>query len=100
MRAKVAICYLASLLVSGVTGLSVAQVPASQDTIVIPGDIPKATPQHAGALEMTINGDTMSNGGRINPNRVYALQEGRWYYQTAPIDINNPTGTLTIARHP
>ncbi len=100
MRAKVAICYLASLLVSGVTGLSVAQVPASQDTIVIPGDIPKATPQHAGALEMTINGDTMSNGGRINPNRVYALQEGRWYYQTAPIDINNPTGTLTIAGIP
>ncbi len=76
-------------------------LPANQDTIVIPGDLPNAvTLLHNGALETTINGDTSTTGARINPKRVYALQEGYYYFQNAPINMNNPTGTLTIAGIP
>ena len=80
--------------------VSYAQVPATQDTIVIPGDIPHATLQHAGALESTINGDTTIAGARINPSRVYALQEGHFYFQKSPINVTNPNGTLTIVGIP
>ena len=73
-----------------------AQIPASQDTIIVPGDIPHTTRQHAGALESIINGDTTNTGARINPNRVYALQEGHFYYQNSAITVTNPNGTLTI----
>ncbi len=117
MNAKVMLCLLAGLLILSFASRSVAQlhpVPPNQDTIVIPGgsfqsqdtivilgDIPNATtPQHAGVLESTINGDTTKTGARINPNRVYALQEGRWYYQIAPINVYNPTGTLTLVGIP
>ncbi len=79
---------------------SIAQVTASQDTIVIPGDIPHSAAQHAGALESTINGDTTNAGARINPNRVYALQEGHFYYQNSAITVNDPNGTLTIVGIP
>ncbi len=51
-------------------------------------------------METTINGDVDGSGARINPNRVYALYEGQVYYQIAPIDVNNPTGTLTIVGVP
>ena len=80
--------------------VSYAQVPATQDTIVIPGDIPHAALHHAGALESTINGDTTITGARINPSRVYALQEGHFYYQKSPINVTNPNGTLTIVGIP
>ena len=101
MKAKMLFCLFIGLLILSLTNPVVAQVPANQDTIVIPGDLPNAvTLLHNGALETTINGDTAANGTRINPNRVYALQEGYYYYQNAPININNPTGTLTIAGIP
>jgi hypothetical protein len=92
---------LLSVLISlTIAGISFAQVPASQDTIVIPGDIPHSAIQHAGALETTINGDTTNAGARINPNRVYALQEGHFYYQNAAINVTNPGGILTIVGVP
>ncbi len=100
MKARVVLCLLIVLLAAGFTSRSFAQVPASQDTIVILGDIPNATAQHPGTLESTINGDTTNTGLRINPNRVYALQEGHWYYQIAPIYVNNSTGILTIVGIP
>jgi len=77
-----------------------AQVSADQDTIVIPGDIPHGTIHHAGALESTINGDTTVAGERINPNRVYALREGHFYYQNAAINVTDPNGILTIVGIP
>ena len=83
-----------------IISVSNAQVPASQDTIVIPGDIPHTTLHNAGALESTINGDTTNTGARINPSRVYALQEGHFYYQKSPINVTNPNGTLTIVGIP
>ena len=41
--------------------------------------------ENAGILESTINADTNATGARVNPNRVYALNEGQVYYQLAPI---------------
>ena len=76
-----------------------AQVPISQDTILIPGGTLIGR-ENAGSLESTINGDTTSAGARANPNRVYALNEGQYYFQVAPINVNNPTGTLNICGVP
>jgi len=69
---------------------------AAGDTIYIPGD-PLVGGPNAGILESTINADTNANGTRKNPNRVYALNQGQFYFQLAPITVNNPTGMLTIA---
>jgi hypothetical protein len=83
-------CLVVGFLIA-TTSLSVAQVPASQDTIVIPGG---AT--NAGVLEATINGDTTAAGLRIHPNRVYRLHKNTIYTQHAGINIKNPTGTLIM----
>ena len=114
MKANIPLCLFMGVLIASFTGTVFAQVSSSQDTIIIPGalaanpdiiGLPGAHPApaallHSGALETTINGDTAADGSRINPNRVYALQEGYYYYQNAPININNPTGTLTIVGIP
>jgi hypothetical protein len=67
------------------------QSAAAGDTITIPGGS-----ANAGLLENTINGDTTKGIGRTNPNRVYKLQKNTIYIQHAGININNPTGILTI----
>ncbi|MFZ0454381.1 MAG: hypothetical protein WCE54_06360 [Ignavibacteriaceae bacterium] len=64
--------FLFLLLILFNTNLLFAQVPAEQDTINIPGGI-----EHAGDFEWTIEQDTDSNEARINPNRVYTLNEGQ-----------------------
>ncbi len=97
MKSRISFCLLVWCAIFTV---SYAQVPASQDTITIPGDIPHTTLHHAAALESTINGDTTGTGARINPNRVYALQEGHFYYQNSAINVMNPNGTLTIVGVP
>jgi Secretion system C-terminal sorting domain len=74
---------------------SVAQVTVTKDTIYISGGTLSGR-ENAGLMETTINSDVDSQKVRINPNRVYALYEGQIYYQLAPINVNNPTGTLTI----
>ena len=99
MNAKLLRSSLLCLLAAAPLVRLSAQVPASQDTIVIPGDTFHGR-VHAGALEATINGDTTGAGERINPNRVYALNEGQYYFQIAPINVYNPAGTLTIAGVP
>jgi hypothetical protein len=53
-------CLVVGILVAG-TSLSVAQVPASQAVIQIPGGA-----ANAGLLEATINGDTTAAGARIH----------------------------------
>ena len=70
--------------------MTYAQVPASQDTIVIPGGA-----ANAGLLETTINGDKDGSGNRLNPNRVYKLEAGFHYVKSA-INVNNPDGTIRI----
>jgi hypothetical protein len=67
-----------------------AQVPASQDTIVIASGV-----GNAGLLEATINGDKDGGGNRIHPNRVYKLAEG-FHFVLAAINVNNDTGTIRI----
>ncbi len=79
--------------------LTLAQVPASQDTIFINGGTLSGG-ENAGSMETTINGDTTGSGARINPNRVYALYEGQVYFQMAPMNVDDPTGTLTIVGVP
>ena len=69
---------LSLLICVTISGLMFAQVPASQDTIFIKGGTFSGG-ENAGSMETTINGDTASTGGRINPNRVYALYEGQVY---------------------
>jgi hypothetical protein len=80
-----------------------AVTSANGDTIYITGGTLSGF-ENAGLLESTINGDTITSGvdvgKRINPNRVYALNEGQAYVQQNAIDVINPTGTLTIAGIP
>ncbi len=73
-------------------------VPASVDTIFIPGGTLLGA-ENAGSMETTINNDTVGTS-RINPNRVYALYEGEVYYQLSSVDVYNPGGTLTIVGVP
>src|SRR5271169_1394666 len=91
--------FVVGALIAAIPGIAIGQVPASQDTIVIPGGT-LAGRENSGLVESTISGDTTSAGARVNPNRVYALNEGQYYYQIAPIYVNNPTGTLTICGVP
>ena len=85
MKVKILLSFLVIL---AITSITFAQVPASQDTIVVPaGD---------GTLETVINNDIDGNGNRINPNRVYKLLKDELYIQNAAISVINPTGTLTI----
>lgn len=83
------------LLVFFKTIPAIAKVPAEQDTIKIPGGI-----EHAGDFESTIMQDIDPNGARINPNRVYTLNEGQVYYQIGALKVDNPTGTLSITGVP
>jgi Secretion system C-terminal sorting domain len=71
-----------------------AQVPASQDTIVIDGGT-----GNIGSIENTINGDTLAGGVRINPNRVYVLKANTIYFRQAQILFGSSvdtTATLNI----
>jgi hypothetical protein len=73
-----------------ITTMVYAQVPATQDTIVIAsGD------GNAGLLEATINGDKDGNNVRIHPNRVYKLAPG-FHFVLSAINVNNDTGTIRI----
>ncbi len=70
-----------------------SQVPASQDTIVIPGGV-----ENMGSIETTINGDTL-NGARINPDRVYKLEKDVMYFIQSRIQFgggNDTSATLNI----
>jgi Secretion system C-terminal sorting domain len=117
MKAKMLLCLLVGILMASFTSSSTAGVvakatayhtanalvgvSATTDTIYITGDDPSgATTPNAGFLENTINADTAANGTRNNVNRIYALYEGRFYYQNKAINVNNPTGTLTIVGVP
>jgi hypothetical protein len=72
-------------------GLLAAGSLIAQDPIVIDGGL-----ANAGLLETTINGDTNTDGTRKNPDQVYELQAGQFYIQQAPINVNNPDGTIII----
>jgi hypothetical protein len=69
------------------------------DTTWIPGGT-FAGSENAGLMETTINNDIDAANNRIDPKRVYALYEGQVYTQLASINVNNPTGTLTIVGVP
>lgn len=83
MKNKVLLAFLVCAMFSGFA--------FAQDVIVIDGGF-----QNAGLLEATINGDTTATGERANPDRIYELKAGQFYIQNAAINIDNPTGTLTI----
>ncbi len=73
-----------------ITTMVYAQVPATQDTIVIAsGDA------NTGLLEATINGDKDGSNVRIHPNRVYKLEPG-FHFVLSAINVNNDTGTIRI----
>lgn len=73
-----------------ITTMVYAQVPATQDTIVIASGLDKA-----GLLEATINGDKDVSNVRIHPNRVYKLEPG-FHFVLSAINVNNDTGTIRI----
>ncbi len=107
MKAITFLCMFFGFAMTGYAGIGpknyVKYVPknldAAGDTIYIPGGT-LAGGENAGSLETTINQDTLTTGGRKNVNRVYALYEGQYYYQLAPIYCYNPTGTLTLCGVP
>lgn len=72
-------------------GLLVAGSLIAQDVTIIDGGL-----ANAGLLETTINADTNPDGTRVNPDRIYELKAGEFYIQQAPINVNNPDGTITI----
>jgi hypothetical protein len=86
---KITFCLVVGLLVAG-TSLSIAQVPASQPVIQIPGGA-----ANAGLLEAAINGDTNAAGARIHQNRLYSLTKNTIYITNCSI---MPMGTLMIVR--
>jgi hypothetical protein len=112
MKALIFYCFFACALMTSGPSILFGRVPTGQDTIFIPGGslstldtirIPGGTlagRENTGSLEATINGDTTSTGARVNRDRVYALNEGQYYFQVAPINVYNPFGTLTIAGVP
>ena len=53
-----------------------------------------------GIIEATINGDTTTNVGRTNINRVYKLSKSQIYTQNAGLSVYNPHGTLIIVGEP
>jgi len=73
-----------------ITTMVYAQVPATQDTIVI-----ASGEGNAGLLEATINGDKDGSNVRIHPNRVYKLEQG-FHFVISAINVNNDTGTIRI----
>ena len=73
-----------------ITTMVYAQVPATQDTIVI-----ASGEGNAGLLEATINGDMDGSNVRIHPNRVYKLEQG-FHFVISAINVNNDTGTIRI----
>jgi hypothetical protein len=96
MKIKVQTALLINFLF---VSFSVAQVTVTKDTIYITGGTFTGY-ENAGLMETTINNDIDANKARLNPNRVYALYEGQVYTQTSSINVNNPTGTLTIVGIP
>jgi Secretion system C-terminal sorting domain len=103
MKFRITICLLLGLMITGMANAGAKYqgkaVAASQDTIFIDGGTLSGG-ENAGSMETAINGDTLTGGARVNPNRVYALYEGQVYYQLAPINVFNPTGTLIIVGVP
>jgi len=87
-------CVMFVLFVSANISIAQTTLSADGDTMYIAGGT-LAGGENAGSLETAINGD-VTGGVRNNPNRVYALNEGQYYIQQNAIDVNNPTGTLTI----
>lgn len=82
MKTEFMLCFISGVLFGS------SLLKAAGDTTVIANTAD-------GVLESTINGDT-TIGARKNPNRVYVLQRDQIYYQNAPINVTNPTGTLII----
>ncbi|HMK38483.1 MAG TPA: T9SS type A sorting domain-containing protein [Bacteroidota bacterium] len=103
MKSRLLLCLLVVCALTSYAGFGpknfVQPVPlsvaAAGDTIYIPGGTLSGG-ENAGLLESTINADTNANGTRKNVNRVYALNRGQYYFMVAPINVTNPTGTLTI----
>lgn len=80
-----------NLLICLFTIMSFGILSAQDDVILIPGGL-----DNAGLLETTINADTTETGERANPNRIYELEANQFYIQQAPINVNNPGGTIVI----
>jgi hypothetical protein len=83
MKIRTLLSFFAGLLTS-------AALLAQEDVIVIEGGMTAG-----GILEETINNDK-TDGVRNNPNRIYELKRGQFYFMHAGINIDNPGGTLTI----
>jgi hypothetical protein len=92
MKVKILLSLLFSFII---VNISLAQVTTKGDTTWITGGT-FAGAENAGLMESTINGDIDSHNARLDTKRVYALYEGQVYYQLAAMNVNNPTGTLTI----
>ncbi len=88
MKLRTLLLTLTGLLISAAL---MAQVDPSQEVIVIPGGV-----DNGGSIETTINGDTLADGTRANPNRIYELEAGEFYLQHAAINVSNTEGTITI----
>ena len=72
-------------------GLLIAGTLIAQDVKIIDGGI-----LNAGSIEITINGDTNTDGTRANPNRIYELKADEFYIQNTAINVENPGGTIII----
>ncbi len=82
-------CAFAMILFFSFTAFG--DIPPEQEVVIVePG---------AGVLESTINRDTLPDGSRANPQRVYQLQAGGLYLLESPILFSgggDPDATLTI----
>jgi hypothetical protein len=85
-------------ILAGLTLAALAMMPPAvtqaQDTLLVDWLAPNQTDLAINALYNAIRGDTAANGTRLNPNRVYKLKRGGFYYNTETIE--NAGFTLRI----
>lgn len=70
--------------------LSMLLIAAHGSTLAGPGDTLNVNASPAGNLNVVIQGDTLGNGQRAHPNRVYRLYRDSIYYFNATINVSFP----------
>jgi hypothetical protein len=95
MKGRILLSLLITLTIASIQFGQQVITSSDGDTLYISGGTMTGM-ENQGLLDATINADTTVGVGRNNVNRVYALYEGEVYYQLSAIQVNNPTGVLTI----
>jgi hypothetical protein len=87
MKPKITIRSACGIIVPALTMLCIS---AHSAALGAPGDTLTVNASPAGNVNVVIQGDTLSTGGRAHPNRVYRLYRDSIYYFNATINVSFP----------